>query len=34
MRNSSRRSASGILRDAAGVVSIITPRCASQPTDS
>src|SRR5258707_4226474 len=34
MRNSSRRSGSGIMKGAGGVASIITPRCASQPTDS
>jgi len=34
IRNSSRRSGSGITRDAAGAVSTITPPCASRPTDS
>jgi SRSO17 transposase len=34
IRSSSRRSGSGIMKDAGGVASIIMPRCASQPTDS
>ena len=34
IRNSSRRSGSGISKGADGAASITTPRCASQPTDS
>ena len=34
IRNSSRKSGSGTSRAAAGAASIITPRCASRPTDS
>src|SRR5216684_1075187 len=33
-RSSRRKSGSGTMKDAAGVAFIITPRCASQPTDS
>ena len=34
IRSSSRRSGSGTMKGAAGAASIITPRCASRPTDS